>query len=57
MKTKSMTFYVKPWQKEYPINEETIKMFAYAKISCFNLATRRVEISFEGIGTYVNDKF
>ena len=57
MKMQTMTFYVKPWSKSYPINEETIKMFAYAKVSCINLAMNRVEIAFEGIGTYVKYKF
>ena len=57
MKMQNMTFYVKPWNKTYPINKETVKMFAYAKVTCINLSMNRVEIAFEGIGTYVKYKF
>ena len=57
MKMQNMIFYVKPWNKSYPINAETIEMFAYAKVACINLSMNRAEITFKGIGTYVKDKF
>ena len=57
MKMQNMIFYVKPWNKSYPINAETIEMFTYAKVACINLSMNRAEITFKGIGTYVKDKF
>ena len=57
MQLNNMTFYVKPWKKDYPINDETIKMFANAKVSCVNLSKNRVELTFRGIGQYVKYMF
>ena len=57
MQMNNMTFYVKPWEKSYPINDENIRRFANAKVSCVNLSKNRIELTFQGIGQYVKYMF
>ena len=57
MQMNNMTFYVKHWKKSYPINDENIKRFANAKVSCVNLSKNRIELTFQGIGQYVKYMF
>ena len=51
-----MKFYIRDWDKTYPINAENVTRFAYAKIACINLAEKLVVITWQGIGTYVKDR-
>ena len=57
MQMNNMTFYVKPWKRSYPINDENIKRFANAKVPCVNLYKNRIELTFQGIGQYVKYMF
>ena len=47
---------MRDWDKIYPINDENLTKFAYAKIACINLAEKLVVITWKGIGTYVKDR-
>ena len=51
-----MKFYMRDWDKTYPINDKSLAQFAYAKIAYINLAERLVVITWKGIGTYVKDR-
>ena len=57
MQMNNMTFYVKPWEKSDPINDENIRRFANAKVSCVNLSNNRIELTFQGIGQYLKYMF
>ena len=47
-----MKFYMRDWNKTYPIDNENVIRFAYAKIAYVDLAHNLVVI----IGTYVKER-
>ena len=51
-----MKFYMRDWNKTYPIDNENVTRFAYAKIAYVDLAHNLVVITWKGIGTYVKER-
>lgn len=51
-----MKFYMRDWNKTYPINAKNVTRFAYAKIAYVDLAHGLVIITWKGIGTYVKNR-
>ena len=51
-----MKFYMRDWNKTYPINPKNVTRFAYAKIAYVDLANSLVVITWKGIGTYVKER-
>ena len=51
-----MKFYMRDWNKTYPIDNKNVTRFAYAKIAYIDLAHNLVVITWKGIGTYVKER-